>query len=416
MSSPDAPHVVVVGTGIAGITTAETLRASGFDGRITVVGDEPDLPYRRTALSKDIVSADLSTAKVTLRKPGFWAERGIEFRTGTTAVGIDTAARTVSFDDRTEIAYTALVLATGGTPRRFSWMTRDVAVLRNRADALAVQAQLTTGTPLIVIGGGLIGMELAASATGAGVPVTVLEAADRPMGRVLPPDVSDVIAAAHRAHGVDVITDVSITAAAADHVEGDGFDTPATGFVVAALGMVPNTGLAAKAGLRIGTSGIVVDAHLRTSAPGVYAAGDVAEYPHPLTGTHHRSEHWLTAGDQGKVAASTILADLGYDAEPSTTPVPLAWTVQYGTNIQIAGWPAEGDRIEVDGSLSDLDATIRVFDGELLVGAVAVGRPAHGRKTREEITACLTQSQSPVETSSTPSPDSRPSSAISLAG
>lgn len=387
----DGPHVVVVGTGIAGITTAETLRASGFDGQLTVIGEEPELPYRRTALSKDIVGADLSTAKITLRKPEFWADRQIKFRTATTVTGIDTATRTLTLHDDSEITYTALVLATGGAPRRFGWMSPDVGVLRTHADALAVKDQLAQCTGLIVIGAGLIGLEVAASAAAAGAPVTVLEAADRPMGRVLPTEVSDLIADLHRANGVDLITDASVTAAGVDHVDGDGFDTPTTGYVIAALGMVASTGLAADAGIALGDSGILVDAHLRTSAPGVYAAGDVAEYPHPLTGSHQRSEHWLTAGDQGKVVASTILADLGGDVETSTTPVPLAWTVQYGVNIQIVGWPGDGDRVEIDGSLADHDATVRVFDGEHLVGAVCVGRAAQGRKVREELTACLTQ-------------------------
>ncbi len=387
-SGAAGPHVVIVGTGIAGITTAESLRANGFDGQLTVVGSEPDLPYRRTALSKDIVGADLSSTKVTLRKPDFWSDRRIDFRTATTVTTIDAANRTISLDDGTDIAYSALVLATGGTPRRFDWMSDDVAMLRSRADALAVQRRLTNDEPVIVIGGGLIGLELAASAASAGKQVTVLEAADRLMGRVLPIEVGDLLARRHAEHGVDVLTDVSITAATATDVVGDGFDTPAVGFVVAAVGMVPNVELARAAGIPLGDSGILVDAGMRTRAVGIYAVGDVAEYPHPLTGAHCRSEHWLTAGDQGKVAAATILADAGADVATSTTPVPLAWTIQYGINIQLAGWPNLGDRIEVDGSLAEHDATVRVFDGGQLVGAVCVGRAAAGRQTREEIAAC----------------------------
>ncbi|GAB16765.1 rubredoxin reductase [Gordonia effusa NBRC 100432] len=415
MSAQDTAHVVIVGTGIAGITAAEALRANGFNGPISVIGDEPELPYRRTALSKDIVGADLSTAKITLRKPEFWTDRKIEIHTDSTVSSVDTSRRTVRLADGSEIAYTALVLATGAVTRRFDWLAPDVAVLRTRADALAVKAQLSQSKPLVVIGGGLIGLELAASAA-AGTPVTVLEATDRPMARVLPPEISDLISVQHRAHGVDIHTNAVVTAATTDQVEGRGFNSPGGAFVVAALGSTPNIHLAGSAGIPLGTSGIQVDAHLRTNTPGVYAAGDVAEYPHPLTGLHHRSEHWLTAGDQGKVVAATILADLGADVEFTTTPVPLAWTVQYGINIQIAGWPGAGDRITVEGSLADLDATVRVFDGEQVIGAVSIGRPAQGRKTREEIAACLPPLQSPVAAWAAPLADSSRASAISLAG
>ncbi|MFW0792088.1 NAD(P)/FAD-dependent oxidoreductase [Gordonia sp. CPCC 205333] len=394
MTTPATTSVVIVGTGIAGITTAEALRANGFDGAVTVIGDEPDLPYRRTALSKDIVSADLSPAKITLRKPEFWTERQIDIRTDSTVISIDTSGRTVTLADGSEITYTALVLATGAVSRRFDWLAPDVASLRTRADAIAVKSNLSQAKPLVIVGGGLIGLELAASAATSGTHVSVLEATDRPMGRVLPPVVSDLIATQHRSHGVDIHTNAVVTAAGINHVAAHGFDTPPDSFVVAALGSQPTTDLATSAGIPLGTSGIKVDANLRTNTAGVYAAGDVAEYPHPLTGLHHRSEHWLTAGDQGKVVAATVLADLGMGTQVSITPVPLAWTIQYGINIQIAGWPGDGDRITVDGSPEDFDATIRVFDGERLVGAVSVGRPASGRKTREEITSCLPPQQS----------------------
>lgn len=385
--------VVVVGGGVAGITTAETLRAKGFGGAITVVGDEPALPYRRTALSKDLCNADLSADRITLRKKTFWAERDIDIRIGTTAASIDTRERRVALDDGTELPYDALVLATGSAPRRFDWMSDDVAVLRDHAQAMSVKKQLGAGQPLVVIGAGLIGLELAASVAATGRPVTVLEAAERPMTRVLPAVVAERLLRLHRDNDVRVHTGVRITSATADHAVGDGFGPSATGFVVAAVGTRPRTELGCAAGIPV-DDGILVDAAMRTAVPGVYAVGDVARYPHPLQAGGYRGEHWLTAGDHGKVAAAAILADFG-DTGPETeslpaTPIPLAWTVQYGVNIQFAGWPGSGDRVDVDGSIDDLDATVRVFDGDRLVGAVAVGRPAAGRAAREEI-ACTPQ-------------------------
>ncbi|MDL9935733.1 FAD-dependent oxidoreductase [Gordonia sp. ABSL1-1] len=379
-----AGRVVVIGTGIAGMTAAEALRTSGFTGPITLIGEEPDLPYRRTALSKNLASADLSAETLTLRKRDFWWDRDIVIRTGTEITAIDPGRRQIVADGE-DIGYDALILATGGTPLRFPWMSPGVATLRTRADAVAIGAALRSGQPLIVIGGGLIGSELAASAATAGGDVTVLEAQDRPMSRVLPAPVADLLTAQHRHHGVSVHTRAVVTSADADRVDGDGFDTAAHGFVVAALGITPNTGLAARAGIEVGPDGIHTDAQLRTSAERVYAAGDVAAPPHPLTGQPRHCEQWMTAAEQGKVAAATIMRDLGAAVEIPALPIPLAWTVQYGINIQIAGWPTAGDRIVIDGSLTDLDAGVRVYAGDGLIGAVSVGRPADGRRYRAEI-------------------------------
>ncbi|QKT07977.1 FAD-dependent oxidoreductase [Gordonia sp. X0973] len=390
-SAGPARRVVIVGGGIAGITAAESLRAAGFDGPVTLIGDEPHLPYRRTALSKDLLAADLSPEKVTLRKPEFWAERDIEIVTGTEVAEIDAADRGVVCADGRRFAYDALVLATGGRPRRVDAIEPAVPALRNHDDALALRESLADG-PAVIVGGGLIGLEIAASAASAGHPVTVLESAPAVLTRVLPREVAVALAELHRGNGVDIHTGVEITSATpASVVTADG--TAHGGTVVAAIGMVPETGLARSAGATTSPAGVVVDEDLRTDVANIYAAGDVAARPHPLTGEPSRAEQWMTATEHGKVVAATILADLGLEAPDTSTisRIPLAWTVHYGTNMQLVGWPGAADRIDVDGDIDSFDATVRCYRGDDLIGAVCLGRPAAGRAMRTEIGEALTE-------------------------
>ncbi|SIS15660.1 NAD(P)/FAD-dependent oxidoreductase [Williamsia sterculiae] len=387
-TSSDA-GAVIIGAGIAGMTAAETLRANGFEDPITVIAGEPGPPFRRTALSKDLLTADLSDGKVTLRKPEHWQDKGIDIRTGVEVTAIDTDRRVVVADD--EIPYAVLILATGAQPRRPASFADDVAVLRTREHAEGLRdALVDRDTRLVVVGGGLIGLELAASAATAGMVVTVLEAADRLAARVGPPQVSECLARLHTDHGVDIRTGVTIAQATADSVHfADG--SAVDGLVVAAIGVAPVTDLAERAGIATTPVGIVTDSALRTSVTGVYAAGDCAAVPDPATGRPARSEHWLAAGDQGAQAARTVISDLANGAEPTEALalVPLAWSMQYGVNLQFAGWPGRSGDVEVEGSLGDMDAEVLIRDEGVLIGAVCVARPRAGRTRREEIRAGL---------------------------
>jgi len=384
--------VVIVGTGVAGTTAAETLRANGFGGTITMFGAEPHLPYRRTALSKGIVSGDLSDAKITLRPRGYWAEREIEIVPSTRVVGVDSAARRVHLADGSAVGYDALVLATGGTARQLPG-TSGLLTLRNRDDVERIRRDATG--PVVIVGGGLIGLEIAASIASAGsAEVTVLEAAPSILSRVVPETVAEAVAALHCERGVRILTDASITSAGADGVDlADG--TRLSGTVISAIGMDPDVEVAVAAGISVSSAGIVVDDDLRTSASGVYAAGDVAARPHPLTGAPMRAEQWLTATEHGRLVAMTIATDLGLDPGAATPipRVPLAWTMQYTSNIQMVGWPTAGDRLEVDlSSQTDTDGlatTVRCFDGDRLVGAVCTGRGGAARQIRSEIESAL---------------------------
>lgn len=383
MNTPTEAPVVIAGTGIAGITAAETLRGNGFTGPITVFGGEPDRPYRRTALSKDLVGADVSIDKIALRKSEFWTDKDIEVRAGVDITDVDADQRTVTGSDGSTTDYRALILATGGTPIMPEWMSQ-VPSLRTRGDAETIKALIGSTEEFSVIGGGLIGLELAASGAAAGYDVSVYERDDRLMGRVVPEVVSDFLLDLHRTHGVNVHLGAQVSEAAGDRLcLADGTRRETT--VIAAMGMSPETGLAAAAGADVSRAGILVDDCLRTTVPGVYAAGDVAATPHPITGDAGRAEHWMAATEQGRTVAATVLADLSDEPAAPHRDVPLAWTIQYGTNIQIAGWPTLGDRLEIDGSVADGDATIRVYDEHGLVGGIAIGRPKDGRTIRSEI-------------------------------
>jgi 3-phenylpropionate/trans-cinnamate dioxygenase ferredoxin reductase subunit len=291
----------------------------------------------------------------------------------------------VTLDGGARLGYDRLLLATGGRPRLLPG-TQDlpgVRMLRTLADVPALQAELAAGRSVLVIGAGLVGAEVAASARALGSPVTVLEAADLPMARLLPPAIGQVYADLHRDQGVDLHTGVAV-----DRVKptGDGVVvTAADGrrwvaeLVLVALGMVPETTLAARAGLAV-ANGIVVDASCATSAPDVFAAGDVANAPNLVLGGRHRSEHWQHAQNQGTAAGREMAGlDVSFDE------VPWCWSEQYAVNLQVTGWPSAADEVAVRGDLDALDF-LAVFarDGRL-TGAVGIGRPAEVRTMRRLI-------------------------------
>lgn len=374
--------VVIVGSGVAGATAAQTLRADGYTGPVTVVGAEAGHPYRRTALSKDLLGADLSVERIRLQKPEFWADRDITFVSGVAVTDVDPDARTVTLSDGRSRAYRALILATGGRPIRPAWLRDDVPSLRTVADAERIRATITDRGGLVVIGGGLIGLELAASAAAAGLPVTVLEAGEKVLGRVVPPAVADYVADLHRARGVQVRCGARVISADASGADLDD-GTRVTGAVVAALGMAPNVAAAQSAGTLVEPSGIVVDPCLRTSVDGIYAAGDVA------TGGAACGEHWFGAMDQGAAVARSVVADLDGRPAPVYDEVPRAWTMQYGVNIQMVGAPTADGAVAIDGDLADGSATITVTGPDGLLGAVTVGRAAAARELRARIAAGL---------------------------
>jgi 3-phenylpropionate/trans-cinnamate dioxygenase ferredoxin reductase subunit len=379
---------VIVGTGIAGTSAALRLRSSGFDGRVLLIGDEPHEPYRRPPLSKDLLSGSTPAERIRLRPRETWEKQEIELRTSSRVASVDTDAKSLSLADGEQLRYDQLLLATGGRPRMLPQAVcatglDGVHTLRTMSDIPALQAALTPGSSVLVIGAGLIGAEVAATARGLGCPVMMLEAAEQPLSRLLPPQISQVYAGLHREHGVDLHTGVQI--ASLERIDLGLLATDAEGrkwladAVVVAVGMTPSTELAEAAGLEV-DNGIVVDEYFRTSAPEVFAAGDVANQPNLLLGGRHRVEHWTSAQEQGTAVARSMLGE----REPYGK-VPWCWSDQYGVNLQVTGWPSASDDVTVRGSLDDLDFTAIFHRAGRLVGAVGVNRPKEVRTLRKLI-------------------------------
>ncbi|TQN30640.1 NAD/ferredoxin-dependent reductase-like protein [Haloactinospora alba] len=344
-------EIVVAGAGMAGLHAAESLRDAGFDGRITLVGDEHHQPYSRPPLSKEVLTGGGSAKSVLLREESEVAALDLETRLDTRVAGLRPREGAVLLDDGTTLGYDGLIVATGARARRPDTELAGVHVLRNLADAQAVREAFDSVQRVVVVGAGFIGAEVAASARAVGLEVTLLDAAPAPLTRAVDPRVGGVLAELHRDNGVDLRLGVGVEAFdGAERVErvrlSDGTAVPAQ-LVVAGLGAEPNTAWLAGSGVRLSAhdGGVVCDARCATSVPGVYAAGDLAEWPHPRYGGRMRLEHWTNAGEQADVAARNLLTGEGTQRE--YTPVPYFWSDQYGMKIQVLGQAAPADTVEV---------------------------------------------------------------------
>ncbi|MGW2681658.1 NAD(P)/FAD-dependent oxidoreductase [Streptomyces sp. NPDC001414] len=350
---------VIVGGGLAGAKAAETLRAEGFTGRVILICDERDHPYERPPLSKGYLLGKEERDSVFVHEPAWYARNDIELHLGQTVDRIDRAARTVRFgDDGTIVRYDKLLLVTGAEPRRLDIPGTDLAGvhhLRRLAHAERLKGVLAAlgrdNGHLVIAGAGWIGLEVAAAARTYGAEVTVIEHGPTPLHGVLGPELGNVFAQLHQEHGVRFRFGVRLTeivgqdgmvlAARTD----DGEEHPAHD-VLAAIGAAPRTGLAEAAGLEIADrehgGGIVVDERLRTSDPNVYAAGDVASFPHTLFGTRLRVEHWANALNGGPAAARSMLGgEAAYDR------VPYFFSDQYDLGMEYSGWAPVGSYDEV---------------------------------------------------------------------
>ncbi|BAH50507.1 rubredoxin reductase [Rhodococcus opacus B4] len=377
--------VVIVGSGIAGASAAQTLRSEGFRGRVVLIGDEPSPPYRRPTVSKDLLSGAIAAEKAALKPDSFWDEQDIELIAGATAVELDARQKTLTLSSGETLHFSALLLATGGRARRLDGVSgADVFTLRSMADADPLRASIQRTGSLLVIGGGLIGCEVAATARSLGAEVTVLERDPSLLSRIVPPDVSTMIAALHSDNDVDVCTNVALVSL---HMSGDGSAvataadgrTWSAGTVLVSVGTVPEVTLAVAAGLRV-DNGITVDGHFRTSADGVFAAGDAADIPGARNGERYRSEHWNGAQAQGIAAAHSILGN-----PVPFKDVPWGWSTQYGHTVQFAGATRFDDDYVVRGSIADRDFTAIAVRDNTPVGAIAVGRPKDLRTVRTMI-------------------------------
>ena len=379
-----AHRTVIVGAGIAGVSAAAAMRRSGYEGDIDLLGEEPELPYRRPPVSKEIVRGEKTPDEIRIKKPEWYEQQSITLRTGVTVASVDTDAHVVRLADGEDVAYDQLLLATGGRARS-PWTASGIRTLRSLADAPRLQSELTPGGHLIVVGAGLIGSEIAASARTLGCEVTLLETAALPLPRLLPPALGELYVELHKSEGTDLHTGVTVAS-----IEDDGGETvvrAADGrtwsapVVVVAVGMEPNVELAEAAGLEV-ANGIVVDAFGRTSAPDVFAAGDVANQPHGVLGGRHRVEHWQGAQNHG-----TAIGKVMAGGEEPFVEVPWAWSDQYGHNLQVTGWPEASHELVVHGSLDDRDFIAYLLDDGVVRGAVGIGRPRNIRAAEKWIAA-----------------------------
>jgi 3-phenylpropionate/trans-cinnamate dioxygenase ferredoxin reductase component len=376
---------VIVGAGMAGGKAVETLREEGFDGRVVLLGAEPERPYERPPLSKDYLRGEAERASVYLQEDaGWYAEHDVELRASTTVASLDVAERAVVLDGGERIAYDALLLATGAEPKRLPVAGADldgVHVLRSFADSDALRAVLDAGGRVVVVGAGWIGCEVAASARQRGMEVTVVETQAVPLEGVLGPELGAFYRDVHRDHGVDLRLGDGVEAiegsGRAERVRTSGGAVLDCDAVVLGVGVAPRTALAD--GVLDVENGILVDAALRTSAEGVYAAGDVANHDHPLLG-RLRVEHWANALEQGPSAARAMLGqDVTYDR------VPYFFSDQYDVGMEYAGHSRPDDEVVFRGD----PATREFIAFWLRDGRVAAGMNVNVWDVNEHIQALV---------------------------
>lgn len=402
--------VVVVGAGLAGLRAVEALRGGGYDGRLTVVGEESHRPYDRPPLSKKVLSGEWEPDRAALRQPDQFDDLGVEWRLGQRATGLDTDARSLTLADGERLGWDGLVLALGAVPRQLPLDAEleGVFTLRTLDDSLSLRAALDAGpSRVVVIGAGFIGAEVASTARAKGVDVTVLEALPVPLARGLGPVMGAACAALVRDGGVDLRCGVSVEALVGDgdgKVAGVRLATGATidaEVVVVGIGVTPDTTWLQGSGLTLG-DGILCDAELGCGPPGVVAAGDCVRWPSAYAGEAVRVEHWTNAAEQGAHAATTLLARAAGDEGVPYHSVPFFWSDQFGHRIQMLGHAKPSDDVEVVHGTPDQHRFVALFarDGRL-TAALGVDSPrllmpfrqllAHGTPMTEARTFAASQ-------------------------
>ena len=364
---------VIVGASLTGAKAAQTLREEGFDGNIVLLGEEHERPYERPPLSKGYLLGKDDRSSIFVHEEGWYAENGVDLRLGVRVTALDPGAKQVSLADGGTVAYDRLLLATGASPRRLRAPGGDldgVLYLRRVGDSERLRAALRGGGQVVTVGGGWIGLEVTAAAREAGCEVTVVEPEPVALYRQLGPELGGVFTDLHKEHGVVFRTRESVTelrgsgGKVTGAVTSSGAVLPAD-HVVVGIGAIPATGLAADAGLDIG-NGVIVDAGLHSSAPDVFAAGDVANAYHPLYGKHVRVEHWANALNGGPAAARSMLGQgVSYDA------VPYFYSDQYDLGMEAAGLPEPDsyDQVVYRGDLAGREfIAFWLSDGVVMAG------------------------------------------------
>ena len=390
--SIDKPPVsiVIVGAGAAGNAAAETLRASGYDGPVIMIGAEVDLPYDRPNLSKDYLAGDAPEEWIPLRSREFYERHAITLLSGVRVTAIDPVARRLSLNRGGHRSFERLLIATGSSPVRMNVpgaMRQHVHYLRSLADSRAIIAAAQHAQRAVVVGASFIGLEVAASLRKRGLDVHVVGLETRPLERVFGPSVGDMIRSLHEAHGVvfhlgDTVTSIgekTVTLATGRELPAD--------LIVIGIGVRPKTALAETAGLTI-DRGIVVNEHLETSVQGIYAAGDVARWPDPHTNSHIRVEHWVVAERQGQTAARNMLAGRDRALRERFDAVPFFWSRHYDMSIHYIGHAERWDDIAIDGDLASHNATVSFRLAGRTLAVATIGRDRAGLEAEVSMERC----------------------------
>jgi NADPH-dependent 2,4-dienoyl-CoA reductase/sulfur reductase-like enzyme len=383
MSTPDMNTVAIVGTSLAGLRAAETLRQEKFDGRIVMIGAEDRAPYDRPPLSKKVLSGEWDADRVVLRKPDDLAALHLDWKRGAPATALNLDARTITLSSGENVAFDGLIIATGGSVKRLpnqpTW--RGVHTLRTLDDSLALREELAEGRRVVVIGAGFIGLEVAATARGRGCDVTVLEGLEAPMIRGLGAEMGRNAALVHEDNGVVLRFGVRVSGL----VEGEpgvvagvalesGEVVPAD-VVLVGIGVAPSTEWLANSGLTI-RDGVVCDRTLNAGTPGVYSAGDVCRWHNDLYGREMRVEHWTTASEQGAAAARNLLAVARGEEPKPFVDVPFFWSDQFTARIQFVGRAEGGENVSIVVGSPEERQFVALYESDgRLVAALGVSRP-----------------------------------------
>jgi apoptosis-inducing factor 3 len=378
---PDS--VIIVGAGAAGESAAETLRRDGYAGRLTLYDPDPDAPYDRPNLSKDYLAGSASEDWIPLHPPEFYRERGIDIVHGRRVVAIEPGARRIRLDDGATQDYGALVLATGATPVRLSPEQErgspPVYYLRSFGDSKAIIAAAGNAKRAVILGASFIGLEVAASLRARKLEVHIVAPEARPLERVVGPELGDFIRKLHEEHGVVFHLSQKVRQMAGGEVTLENGERLPADFIVAGIGVRPNVELAERAGLAI-DKGVLVDEHLLTSAPGVFAAGDIARWPDPHTGERIRVEHWVVAQRQGQAAARSILGE----TEPFNA-VPFFWSQHYDVPINYVGHAERWERVEVNGNIQEKDCAVRFIRNNQTLAVATIYRDRESLEAEVEM-------------------------------
>jgi NADPH-dependent 2,4-dienoyl-CoA reductase/sulfur reductase-like enzyme/nitrite reductase/ring-hydroxylating ferredoxin subunit len=374
--------VVIIGGGAAGSAAAEMLRRQGFDGSVTILSADDALPYDRPNLSKDYLAGTASEDWIPLRTADFYQEQKIDVQLGKRVASIDTVGRAVVLADGGRVAFDALLIATGADPVRLNIPGADlphVHYLRTFDDSRNLIAKAASAKRAVVIGASFIGLETAASLLTRGIEVHVVGPEPRPLERVLGPELGDMVKTVHEEHGVKFHLGTSITAIEKDAVVLSTGERLPADLVVVGIGVRPNLKLASDAGLTV-DNGIVVDQYLQTSAPGIYAAGDIARWPDPHSGSAIRVEHWVVAQRQGQTAALNILGG----REPFTA-APFFWSQHYDVTVSYVGHAERWDKVEIDGEPAQRDCQVTYYQNGHKLAVATVSRDLDSLRAEVEL-------------------------------